>query len=332
MKIARGRCLIAALAVGVLTLFAVVAGAQPAGHVPRVGILQTWPVAVLVDRLEAFKRRMRELGYEEGRNIVFEFRSTEGRTADVHRLAAELVELNVDVIFAPTTVAATAVHARTRTIPIVIAIAADPVGVKLADSLARPGRNVTGMTTNNLEIVPKRFQLLGELIGGRPFRAALLYAPADPSNVLVLRHAQEAARQRGIDLKPIAVDGDAGLRAAFVALRAERTEGLFVAAGAVMDSRARQIAEMAALAKIPAIYGAPEFVEVGGLMSYSSDFADNFARAATYVDRILKGGRPADMPIEQSNKFLLVVNRTAVRSLGLSIQPPLMLQVDRVVD
>jgi putative ABC transport system substrate-binding protein len=307
------------------------ADAQP-GKIPRVGILQTWPAAALVDRLAAFKDGLRELGYVEGRDIVFEFRSADGRTDDVAKLASELVELNVDVIFSPTTVAATAVHAWTRRIPIVIAIAADPVGAKLVSTLGRPGGNVTGMTTNNVELVAKRLQLLGEITAGRNVRAAMLFAPHDPSNVLALRHAQDAARQLGIDLKPLGVADGEALTGAFAALQAERVGMLVVAAGAVMDSHARRIAELAAQSKVPAVYGAPEFVEAGGLISYSTDFVANFRRAAGYVDRILKGAKPADMPVEQSSKFLLLVNRSAARSLGLDIPASLMLRADQIVD
>ena len=309
-----------------------VATAQTQAKMYRVGILQTWPTGDFVERLAAFKSGLRALGYVEAQNILFEFRSAEGRTSEVPKLASELVELNVDVIFAPTTAAAMAVHARTRQIPIVIAVAADPVAAKLISTLARPGGNVTGMTTNSGEIVPKRLQLLQELAGGRASRAGMLYAPADASNVLGLRQAQDAARQLGIDLKPISIGKEEELRGAFSAMRAEKLELLLVSAGAVMDSHARQIAELAAASKVPALYGAPEFVEAGGLISYSASFVDNFRGAASYVDKILKGAKPADMPVEQSSKFLLVVNRKAAKSLGLNIPSSLMVRVDRLIE
>ncbi|MBI3919469.1 MAG: ABC transporter substrate-binding protein [Betaproteobacteria bacterium] len=323
-----------ALLVSVFALVAVpvAATAQTQGKIPRVGILQTWPTAEFVERLAAFKSGLRALGYVEAQNILFEFRSAEGKTSEVPKLASELVGLNVDVIFAPTTVAAMAVHAKTRQIPIVIAVAADPVAARLISTLAHPGGYVTGMTTNNLDIIPKRLQLLREITGGRASRAAMLYAPGDASNVLGLHQAQDAARQLGIDLRPIGVRNEEELRGAFSSVRAEKIEMLLVSAGAVTDSHARKIAELAAASRVPALYGAPEFVEAGGLISYSASFIDNFRGAASYVDKILKGAKPADMPVEQSSKFLLVVNRKAARSLGLNIPPSLMLRVDRVIE
>jgi len=323
-----------ALLVSVFALAAVpvAATAQPQGKIYRVGILQTWPTADFVERLAAFKSGLRALGYVEAHNILFEFRSAEGRTSEVPKLASELVGLNVDVIFAPTTVAAMAVHAKTRQIPIVIAVAADPVASKLIATLAHPGGNVTGMTTNSGEIVPKRLQLLREIVGGKASRAAMLYAPGDASSISALREAQDAARQLGIDLKPIGVRNEEELKGAFSVMRTEKTEMLLVPAGAVTDAHARKIAELAAGGRVPALYGAPEFVEAGGLISYSASFVDNFRGAASYVDKILRGAKPADMPVEQSSKFLLVVNRKAATSLGLNVPSSLMLRVDRVIE
>lgn len=308
------------------------ARAQGQERIARVGILQTWPATDFVDRLDAFKSALRERGHVEGRNIQFVFRSTDGRSADVGRLARELVEQKPDVVFAATTFAAVAVHAQTRQIPVVIAIAADPVGAKLVSTLARPGGNVTGMSSNNVELVPKRFQLLAEIIGGRPTRAAVLYAPDDPSNVLAVQQAQAAARRFGIDLRPVGVGDGKELPAAFSALRAEKIEMLLVAAGAVMDAHARTIAELAAQYRIPAMYAAPEFVDGGGLIAYSTDFVANFRAAAVYVDKILKGAKPADLPVEQSNRFVLAINRRAANALGLHIPQSLILQADRIVE
>jgi putative ABC transport system substrate-binding protein len=312
--------------------FPVAATAQTQGKISRVGILQPWPTTEFVERLAAFKNGLRELGYVEAQNIRFEFRSAEGKTSELPKLASELVGLNVDVIFAPTTVAAMAAHEKTRLIPIVFAVVADPVGARLISTLARPGGNVTGMTTNNMEIVPKRLQLLREITGGKASRAAILYAPGDASNVLGLRQAQDAARQLGIDLRPIGVGSGEELKGAFAAVRAEKIQMLLVSAGAVTDSHARRIAELAAESKVPAIYGAPEFVEAGGLISYSASFIDNFRSAALYVDKILKGAKPADIPVEQSSKYLVVINRKAARFLGLNIPPSVMLRVDREIE
>lgn len=321
---------------GCLALLAVALGRPRAGaqtvRLPTVGILQSWPETAFVERLAAFKDGLRELGLEEGRNVRFELRSAQGRVAELGRLAQELVELKVDVIFAATTAAAAAVHARTREIPIVIAAAADPVGTGLADSLARPGGNVTGMTSNNVEISPKRLQLLREMVGATATRAALLYATNDASNLAGLRLAQDAARHIALELHAFGVAGAADLPGAFAGMRAARAEMLLVAAGAVTDSSARTIVDLAAQSRLPAMYGAPEFVEAGGLMSYSTDFVANFRAAAGYVERILKGARPADLAIEQSRKYLLVFNARTARALGLDAPASLRMQIDRIVD
>ena len=306
--------------------------AQAQARTPAVGILQVWPDTAFVERLAAFKDGLRELGLEEGRHVRFEMRSAQGRVTDLGRLAQELVDLKVDVIFAPTTAAAVAAHARTREIPIVVAVAADPVGTGLVASLARPGGNVTGMTSNNVEIAPKRLQLLREITGGSATRAALLYAPNDASNLLALRLVQDAARRLNIELRPFGLTSADELKGAFAAMRSDGIEMLVVAAGTLADSHARAIAELAARHRLPAIYGAPEFVEAGGLVSYSTDFVGNFRAAASFVDKILKGARPADLPVEQSNKYLLVFNAKAARALGLSVPARLQLQIDRIVE
>lgn len=306
--------------------------AQIQGRVVKVCILQAWAEAEYVERLAAFKSGLADLGHVEARNMLFEIRSAGGRSTELPRLAAELVDLKCDVIFAATTATAIAAQAKTRQTPIVIAVAADPVGAGLAASLARPGGNVTGMTTNNVEIVPKRLQLLREIAGDGATRAAMLYSSNDASNVLALRLAEQAARRMGITLKPMGVVSAADLKSAFDAMRAEKIEMLFVSAGAVTDSSARAIAALAAESRIPAIYGAPEFVEAGGLVSYSTDFAENFRAAAAYVDKVLKGARPSDLAIEQSNKYLLVFNAGAAKALGLNVPAALLARVDRVVE
>lgn len=308
------------------------ARAQVPARLPTVGILQSWPESAFADRLAAFKSGLRELGLEEGRQLRFEMRSAKGRVSELGRLAQELVDLKVDLIFAATTAAAVAAHARTREIPIVIAVAADPVGTGLAASLARPGGNVTGMTSNNVELAPRRLQLLREIAGGGASRAALLYAIQDTSNLLALRQAQDAARRMAIELRPFGLDGADELRGAFAAMHAERIEMLMVAAGALADSHVRSIVDLAAQARLPAMYGAPEFVDAGGLVSYSTDFVANFRAASGYAHRIMKGARPADLPIEQASKYLLVFNARTARALGLSLPASVQMQVDRIVD
>lgn len=323
---------ICCLSILALSIAANGALAQAQGKMPTVGILQAWADSEYLERLAAFKSGLRDLGYVEAKNIQFVMRSAQGKVPELARLASELVDLKVDVIFAATTAAAIAAHAKTREIPIVIAVASDPVGAGLVASLARPGGNVTGMTTNNVEIVPKRLQLLREIAGTGATRAAMLYSSNDASNLLALRLAQDAARRMNIELTPIGLASADELKGAFAAILAAKTEMLFVSAGAVTDSSARTIADLAAKGRMPAMYGAPEFVEAGGLVSYSTDFVENFRAAASYVDKILRGARPADLSVEQSSKYLLVFNSKAARALGLSVPASLQLQIDRIVE
>lgn len=305
--------------------------AQTSARLPTVGILQVWAESDFADRLAAFKSGLGELGHVEGQNIRFELRSAQGRVSDLGRLAQELVDLKVDALFAATTAAAVAAQGRTREIPIVLAVAADPVGTGLAASLARPGGNVTGMTSNNVEIAPKRLQLLRDVAGGSATRAAVLYASNDPSNLLAVRLSQDAARRMNIELRAYGLSKADELTGAFAAMRTDGIEMLLVAAGTLADSNARAIAGLAAQHRLPAMYGAPEFVDAGGLMSYSTDFVENFRAAASFVDKILRGARPADLPIQQSSKYLLVFNARAAQALGLNVPAPLRLQIDRIV-
>lgn len=305
---------------------------QPPAKVPRIGVLESWSPSAFPHRLAAFRQGLRELGYVEGQSILVESRWAHGKVAELPGLAAELVRLKVDVIFAGTTPAALAARDATKTIPIVIAVVADPIGVRLISALERPGGNVTGLTTSNVEIIPKRLQLLKEVSGRRASRGAMLFNPADASNVLGLRSAQGAARALGMELRPIAVKGPEDFESAFSTIASEGIGALLVAAGALTDSHARQIAELAAKTRVPALYGAREFVEAGGLVSYSASFTDNYRRAAAYVDKLLKGTKPEDLPVEQASKFEFVINLRTARTLGLTIPPSLLARADHVIE
>ena len=308
------------------------ASAQAPAKVPRIGVLDSWPPAAFPDRLAAFQQGLRQLGYVGAQGVVLEYRSANGKIADLPKLAAELVRLEVDVIFAGTTPAALAARDATNAIPIVIAVVADPIGVRLISSLARPGGNVTGLTTGNVEITPKKLQLLKEISGGKVSRGAMLFNPDDASNVMALRSAQDGARVLGIELMPVGVIGPEDFDRAFATIAAERIDALVVSAGVLTDSHARRIAELAARTRVPAMYGAREFVEAGGLVSYSASFADNYRRAASYVDKILKGAKPADLPVEQPSTFEFVINLKTARALGLVIPPSLLRRADRVIE
>ena len=308
------------------------AQAQQPAKVARIGVLESSSPSAFPDRLEAIRMGLRELGYVEGQSIVFEYRWAHGNLAELPELAAELVRRKVDVIVAGTTPAAMAAKDATRTIPIVFAVPADPVGVRLVASLARPGGNLTGLTTINIEAASKRLEILKELSGGKVSRAAALFNPADASNVLFVRAAQDAARVLGMTLRPFEVTSAEDFEAAFSAMAAARIDALLVAAGALTDSHARRIAELAARARVPAVYGARGFVEAGGLASYSANFSDNYRRAATYVDKILKGAKPGELPVEQASTFELVINHATAKALGLTVSPSLLMRADRVIE
>jgi putative ABC transport system substrate-binding protein len=240
--------------------------------------------------------------------------------------------MNVDVIVAGTTAAALAAKGATGTIPIVFAVAADPVGVGLVASLARPGGNATGLTTANVDIIPKRLQLLTEIARGKVTRVAVLFNPADASNVIVWRNTQEAAAKLGISVRAFAVKSAEDYEPAFSAMAADHVDAAMVAAGALTDSHAGQLAALAARFRVPAMYGARGFVQAGGLVSYSASFSDNYRRAAGYVHKILKGAEPGDLPVEQANRFELAINLRTARELGLNLAPSFRLRADFVVE
>lgn len=304
--------------------------AQSPSRAFRIGVLEGMPPEVFPARFEAFKEGLRAAGYTE-RNPQLLYRSAQGRLGDLPALAAELATLEVDLIFAATTAAAVAARDATRKIPIVFAVTADPVGAGLVRSLARPGSNLTGLTTSNADLAQKRLQLLKDLLNGRAARIALVFNPGDPSNVIAARLVREAGRTLGIELPPLEVRSRDDLEQAFARLPAERVDGVYVFAGALTDTHGRLLTELAAKARLPAIYGAPEYVEAGGLVSYSASFSGNYRRAAGYVDRILRGASPAELPVQQSNEFELVINRTTAATLGIAVRQALLVQA-RVVD
>lgn len=293
-------------------------------------MLEAWSPRAFPRRLQAFRDGLAELGHAEGRTIAIEYRSARGDAKSLPALAAELVKLHVDLIFAATTATAMAARSATNRIPIVIAVVADPVGAGLIASLARPGGNVTGLTTGNTQVVPKRVQLLRE-IAGAPARLGLLMNPRDASNLIVRSAAETEARTLGFVLRSFEAVDRAALVSAFPRMTAEGIGALMVAAGQLMDSEAKLIVELAAKHRLPAVYSAPEFVEAGGLMSYSASFTDNFRRAAAYVDRILKGAVPGDLPVEQASTFEFYLNLNTAKALGLAVPPAFLVQATRVI-
>jgi ABC-type uncharacterized transport system substrate-binding protein len=308
------------------------ADAQPTAKVYRIGLLGGSPPKTPGGRLawEGFFQGMQELGYVEGQNILVEGRWYGERTDRLPALAAELVRLNVDVIVAGAPPAPEAARRATSTIPIVMANHSDPVGSGLAVSLAKPGKNVTGLSTLTRELVGKRLQLLREAVPGI-FRVAVLWNSTVTIQALELREAEAAARSLKVQLQVLEARAASDFASAFSAMTKARVSGVIILTSAMFYAERRRIAELAAQNRVPAIYGVREFAEDGGLMAYGIDLRENFRRAATYVDKILKGAKPADLPVEQPTKFELVINLKTAKTLGLTIPQQLLSRADEVI-
>ena len=281
-------------------------------------------------RFEAFRQGLRELGYVEGRGIAIESRWAEGKYDRYPALAADLVGLNVDVIVTVGGAATQAAKQATRTIPIVMSVVIDPLGGGLVPSLARPGGNVTGLSVM-AEIVPKQLEVLKEVVP-KLSRLAVLWNPANPGSAPQLREAEVAARTLALRLQILEARATQEIDDAFALMTKERAGALIVLADALFTNQVGQIAELARKNRLPSIYGLREYVEAGGFMVYSPNTLALERRAATYVDKILKGAKPADLPIEQPTKFDLVINLKAAKALGLTIPPSLLLRADQVIE
>jgi putative tryptophan/tyrosine transport system substrate-binding protein len=303
--------------------------AQQSGKVPRIGFLFFGSPGPSRE-LDAFRQGLRELGYTEGQNIVIEVRFANGRVERLPELATELARLNPDVLVTPGTPASLAAKQATSTIPIVFAGVADAVGAGLVANFARPGGNITGLTGISAELGGKRLELLKE-VAPKASRVAVLYNPADRSNVLVLKELQKSAPALRLTLQPLGVRGPGEFEGAFVAMTRERAHALFGAAGILTTEHRKALVDLAAKRRMPAMWGERQFVEAGGLMSYAVDFYDQVRGAATYVDKILKGAKPGDLPVEQPTKFALVINLKTAKALGLTIPQSLLQRADQVI-
>jgi putative ABC transport system substrate-binding protein len=322
------RTFLCGLTVGTFAL-PLAAAAQQAGKVPRIGFLFYGSPGPSPE-VEAFRQGLRELGYVEGQNIAIDYRFASGQVERLPELAAELVRLKVDVIVTPTTPASLAAKQATSTIPIVFAGVADAVGAGLITSFARPGGNITGLASISAELGGKRLELLKEVVP-KASRVAVLYNPADRSNVLALRVLQESAPALRLTLQPLEVRGPGEFEGAFVAMTRERAHALFGAAGVLTFEHRKVLVDLTAKSRIPAMWGHRQFVDAGGLMSYAVNWYDQLRRTATYVDKILNGAKPADLPVEQPTKFELVINLKAAKALGLTIPPSLLQRADEVI-
>jgi putative ABC transport system substrate-binding protein len=326
------RTFLCGLTLGTLTAPLAVEAQLP-GKVPRIGYVADNPAAQPHLR-EAFLQGLRDLGYVEGRNVVIEYRDAEGKRERLPALAAELVALKVDVIVAPNTPAALAAKQATRTLPIVFAFAADPVTSGLVTSLARPGGNVTGLSILAPELVSKCLELLKQAVPGVS-RVAVLWTPGalgERTEKDMLKEAEGAARALGVQLQFLEARGPEDFDRAFSARTGARAGALTVLPSNVFISERRRLVDLAAKNRLPAVYPWREFADAGGLMSYGANLADNLRRAATYVDKILKGAKSGDLPVEQPTKFELVINLKTAKALGLTIPQSLLLRADQVIE
>ena len=327
------RVFIATLALGPLALPRVVR-AQPARKVYRIGILSAFtPTAEMVGpeprspSVSALVRQLRELGYVYGEHFVTEPRGGEGKAERFPSLAAELVRLQVDLIVAPGPML-TALKPATTTIPIVMAAAGDALSLGVVQSLARPGGNFTGFSLDNFETTGKRLELLKELVPtAGPI--AVLWDRGSPRS---WQAAEEAAVKRGWKLVSLPISNASEIEGAFRAARGARAAAFLVCASGVLDWHARRVVELAARNRLPAMYDLLPYVEAGGLVSYNADLVDIWRRAAVFVDKILKGARPADLPVELPTKFELVINRKTAKALGLTLPESLILRADRIIE
>jgi ABC-type uncharacterized transport system substrate-binding protein len=279
---------------------------------------------------EAFAQALRKLGYVEGKNISIERRSTMGNADRIPGLTAELIRLKVDVIFAPGTAVALAAKNATQTIPIVFASVSDAVGSGLVASLARPGGNITGLTQISPDLAGKRLEILRESVP-RLTSVAVLLDRTGLANALLLDETQIAARQFGIRVHSEEVADAGAFDKAFLKMSKDRADALIVISSPMFVDESRRIADLAKKHWLPAIYSVKEYVDTGGLMSYGVNLSDLFRRAATYVDKILKGTKPADLPVEQPTKFEFIINLKAAKQIGLTIPPNVLARADRVI-
>ncbi|MBI4529390.1 MAG: ABC transporter substrate-binding protein [Deltaproteobacteria bacterium] len=301
-------------------------------NTPRLGFLLPQSASSEPDRsrIRAFQQGLAEMGYVEGKNITIEYRSADGRLDRLPRLAAELVALKVDVIVTGGNEAIRAVKNKTSTIPVVMAFGGDPVGSGFVASLARPGGNITGLTSISQQLVGKRFELLAEIVP-RLSKVAILWSRENPLRGSSLKEVEDAAKASGVDLQKFEMESPANLERAFTTMKQGGARAVVILPGAFGTTHRKQIVSSAAKNRLPAIYSDRRFVEIGGLMSYGAVRTNEFRRAAVYVDRILQGARPADIPVEQPTNFELIINLKTAKQIGLTIPPNVLARADKVI-
>ena len=308
-----------------------VAEAQQAGKVYRIGYLTSHSATASPPYIEAFRQGLHDLGWVEGQNIGIEYRFAEGKFDQLPALAADLVRLQVDVIAAGPTPPVVAAKNATRTIPIVMISAGDPVQLGLVDSLARPGGNVTGLSYSvGVETFGKSLELLKEAVP-KIRRVAILSNPANPAHALVLRNMKTVAGPMRVELLFLETSAPNQFDGAFAAMTKERVDALFVVADSLFNLHRTSLADNAAKYRLPSMYGIKENVEAGGLMSYGPNLPEFYRRSATFVDKILKGTKPSDLPIEQPTKFELVINLKTAKAIGLTLPQSLLVRADEII-
>ena len=319
------------VAIGVtFVMCGAVAQAQQRGKVPRIGFLGNSTAALEANLVGPFRDGLRDLGYVEGQNILIEYRWAEGKYERFPTLIAELIALKIDVIVTAGTPAALAVKKATTSIPFVMVAVGDPVGTGLVASLARPGGNITGLTSISPELEGKRLELLREVIP-KLSHFAVLWNPVSPFQVIAEKEVQAAATVLRMKVLSLGIRAPEELDNAFAAILRERPGALLVLADRLFLHHRTRIMDFAAQHRLPGVHAYLELVEAGGLMSYGPSYADMHRRAATYVDKILKGTKPVDLPVERPMKFELVINLTAAKKIGLTIPPNVLARADKVI-
>ena len=314
-----------------VSLIAGLVEAQPTKRVFKIGYFTNDSAPVDMPRRNAFRQGLRDLGYVEGENIVTEYRIGEGRVERLTEMAEELVRLKVDVIFAFTTSAAQAAKKATKETPIVMGASGDPVALGFVESLAHPGGNITGLVTNaGAEIYGKQLELLKEAVP-KATRVAVLWNPANPQNPLQLKETRAAAPVLNVTLLAFEAKEPKEIDSAFAAMKQDRADALTVLPDPMLLGQRQRIADLAAKYRLPAMYGIPEHMEAGGLMAYAANRLEIFRRAASYVDKILKGAKPGDLPVEQPTKFEFIINLKTAKQIGLTIPPNVLARADKVI-
>jgi ABC-type uncharacterized transport system substrate-binding protein len=312
-----------------LLVSATVVEAQQSGKIPRIGYLSAPSRSGQSARHESFRQSLRELGYVEGKNIVIEWRFADGQLERLPDLAAELIHLKVDIIVAGGLPAARAAKQATTTIPIVMT-GGDPVGTGIVASLAHPGGNVTGLSDSTVYVSTKRLELLKEVIPNLS-RVAIVWNPANPTNPIQVKDTQAAGPVLGMTVYSVEVKDVGQFESAFAEMKRDRAGGLLVPGDPMFTSNRKRITDLAVKHRLPAMFTSQEYVEAEGLMAYGENSTDRFRRLATYVDKILKGTKPADLPVEQPTKFELVINLKTTKQIGLTILPNVLARADKVI-